>query len=158
MPWRGIERFVEAVDAMKVRVNHSTYEGVMRGGRAIQEQARVNTGIIFRLWTGRLSDSITVDDAIQTSKGWGVDIYPQGGDSYPGTPYGRIQELGGTMFAHNSSGFMWWEGLRSDGTFGLIRAREVTLPPRPYLEPAVQEMKPVLEQIMMDAWEEALFG
>lgn len=150
MRWTGISDAVDALKRKAVSVEHATAEGVRRGITIVQEAAQANTLTVFRQWTGALSESIIVDGPMQI----GASSYRA--RTYPTIVYGRIQELGGTILPHNPSGRLWWEGIRSDGSFGLISAKEITLPPRPYLTPALETSIPAMRDAISGAWEQAL--
>lgn len=66
--------------------------------------------------------------------------------------YGPIQERGGTILPKRGP-FLWWR--TADG---MRRARSVTLPPRPYLRPAVRDSIPQIRRIFADAWTRAIRG
>lgn len=154
--WQGIGAVKDELHAMKDRTDKASHEGVMRGATIIQEQARVNTRFMFVDWTGRLSDSIVTSDAAHTGDGsWSAKAFPSGGPD-PGTPYGRIQELGGEIVAHNPTGLLWWEGFRADGSFGLISKPSVTLKPHPYLRDALETSMPALRDLMVSVWGQAI--
>jgi len=153
--WKGISDVTRTLHDMGDRVDDASYEGAKRAAEIIQEQARVNTRQ-FLEWTGRLADSIVTDDPVRVGPySYRSRTYPAGGES-PGTPYGRIQELGGVIVAHNPSGFLWWEGFRADGSFGLIAKRSVTLKPRPYLAPALLESRSAIAAEMASVWGQAI--
>lgn len=154
--WDGVSALRDEIREREDRVDLATREGVMAGARIIQDQARVNTRFVFVEWTGRLADSIVTDGPESIGEGsYRSRTYPSGGPD-PGTPYGRIQELGGEIVAHNPTGLLWFEGFRKDGSFGLISTPSVTLKPHPYLEPALETSQPALRDEMADVWGQAI--
>lgn len=80
--------------------------------------------------SGRLAASIKVERDGDTAR-----VGPTAEASSKNGPYGRIQELGGTMTAHSAFGMRWKE----DGVWH--RAMEVRLPKRPYLKLATDLAK-----------------
>ena len=79
---------------------------------------------------GRLAGSITVRKDTKLS-----------GQVGPTVVYGRIQELGGVVRAHGNY------SLHNKAT-GQYFGRQVTLPPRPYLKPGVEIVKPIIGDIV----------
>ncbi len=99
---------------------------VTAGAYQIMNHARLNIHRTFsRRQSGGLANSISVESEI---KGQGAVAHV-----IPHKEYARIQELGGTIVPKKAGGFLVW---RDPDTGKLIRARSVTLPARPYLEPA----------------------
>lgn len=90
---------------------------------------------------GRLAGSITVRKDSKLS-----------GKVGPTVIYGRIQELGGTIYPRQAKMLHW-----VDAT-GSHFARHVTLPPRPYLKPGVEIVKPLIGSIVAAEMEKALGG
>ena len=104
-------------------------ESVHAGGLQVQNNARLNIHKTFsRHQTGGLANSIQT-----TSRNVG-----DGGEAEVSVNkvYARIQELGGTIIPKKADGWLVW---RNPDTGQVCRARSVTLPPRPYLTPAINE-------------------
>lgn len=80
----------------------------------------------------------------------GPTVY--GGSVGPTIVYGPIQERGGTITPKRAPMLAW---RTADGW---RRARSVTLPPRPYMRPAVTASIPRIRRIVADAWTRALRG
>ena len=98
--------------------------------------------------TGRLANSIKVR---KTGKLSGI--------VGPTVVYGRIQELGGSIFpkGHPYLAFYWPEappGMKRLPD-GRVLVRHVTLPPRPYLKPGVNIVKPIIGQLVAAEVEKA---
>ncbi len=88
----------------------------------------------------------------------------------PSAIYGRIHELGGTIKPVKSD-YLWFKvpasqalvrkrggGFKGgDMAYTWVRTKEVTIPPRPYLEPALEATKPEIEAIFTNEIH-ALFG
>lgn len=152
--WNGVSALRERLALMREKIDKATADGVKKGVEIVQVAAQANTLSVFREWTGRLSDSIVTDGPTNIGAGaYQARAFPSGPEA-PGTPYGRIQELGGTIFPHNPSGRLWWEG--PDGR--PRSATSVTLPPRPYLRPALETSVPAMRNAISDAWRQALEG
>ena len=107
-------------------------EAVDAGAKKIKSYARIEitrSGKFSKHQTGGLANSI------QTS----AYIVGDGAEAEINVckVYARIQEFGGTIrpLPGNKTGFLWW---RDPDTGELRRARQVTLKPRPYLQPAMQ--------------------
>jgi hypothetical protein len=148
--WTGIDDVRDALSAMRDRVDDATSDAVEAGIEIVHAAAVVNTTIVFREWTGALADSIEIEEPVRTgAHSWQARTYPT-------IVYGRIQELGGEIVAENATGFLWWEGFRSDGSFGLIKKHSVYLPPRPYLQPALDESREAMRSAASDAWASAI--
>lgn len=80
----------------------------------------------------------------------GPNVYS--GGVGPTTVYAAIQERGGTILPRRAALLAW---RTADGW---RRARSVTLPPRPYMRPAVRDAIPRIRRIVADAWTRALRG
>ncbi len=98
---------------------------------------------------GRLAGSIRVTKTSRLS-----------GKVGPTVVYGRIQELGGPIFpkGHPFLAFYWPggpPGLRRLPD-GRVLVRHVTLPPRPYLKPGVEMVKPQIGDLVAAEVEKAL--
>jgi hypothetical protein len=132
---------IQTLGRMKGRVKAETAELAVAGALIIADRARVNILDRFVNRTMALYHSMYSDP---TAKPIGVDefsarAFPRGGYMAGGTPYGRIQELGGLITAHNPTGKLWFTSIRDDGTVGLISVPEVHLHGRFYLRDAVIE-------------------
>lgn len=73
----------------------------------------------------------------------------------PTAVYARIQELGGTIVPRGHP-YLSWLTLGDDGLMRRVFAHEVTLPPRPYLKPTVENSKDAVRDIFKTAWDDAL--
>lgn len=112
------------------------YRAVMAGGEQIQGQARINIHDTFSdKQTGGLSNSIAVT---AETKGDGAEA-----EIAVNKEYARIQEFGGTIQLISPNQFLQFE---IDGH--MVRTRQVTLPARPYLEPAMETAKPKVIEAM----------
>ena len=141
MPWAGISECIDALGKMKTRVRAETAEAAVAGAQLIRDLARANILERFVNRTMALYGSMTSDTVPATlgPDSFSARAFPRGGTLAGGTPYGRIQELGGTIRASNESGLLWFDSIRDDGTFGVISVPEVTLQGRFYLRDAVIE-------------------
>jgi phage gpG-like protein len=99
--------------------------------------------------TGTLRRSIVMEGPVRT--GLGTATARVG----PTVVYGRIQELGGTITAKNAPYLMI---SFPDG--GFAQVTQVTLPPRPFLEPAVRDVvdSGALMEVMTHVWGAAIEG
>ena len=139
MPWQGISELIDAYGKMRVRVRASTAAGAVAAARVIYVGAKANILGRFIQHTGRLWESMTYDQRA-TPLGenvWGARAFPRGPRSLEGTVYGRIQELGGTIYPHNPTDKLWFNSIRQDGTYGVISVFDVTLEGRFYLRDSV---------------------
>lgn len=77
-----------------------------------------------------------------------VDIDIQGlqGAVGPTLIYGRIHELGGTIYPVNGPYLVFQA---PDGQW--VRATSVTIPPRPFLQPAMEQSESTIEREVADA-------
>ena len=128
---------IEGEDKLRAKLNQIaasmrgqvSKEAVHAGGLQVQNNARLNIHSTFsRHQTGGLSNSIKTESKIA-------------GDSAEAEisvnkVYARIQELGGTIVPKKAGGWLVW---RDPDSGQVHRARSVTLPKRPYLEPAITE-------------------
>ena len=97
------------------------------GANVIVKHAKANVRNTFsRHQTGKLENSIMVED-----KGDDAAIYVT-----VNRIYARIQERGGTIVPKKAGGFLVW---RDPDSGKLIFARKVTIPARPYFEPAIKD-------------------
>jgi phage gpG-like protein len=162
----GAEDYVAAVTAFMQRVEDATVVGVERGSAIIRQEIRVqltlsthlgyrdSTGALFgagprrlnkrrtrvdlgpsaagtppALQSGFLRQSVTIMDV-----GWDGGQYTQW--IYPSTVYARIQELGGEAG----------------------KDHRATLPPRPYVEPALAACSEDAVAALISAWFDAAGG
>jgi hypothetical protein len=149
---------------MKTRVKAATADAAVDGAREIKETAKANILARFENKTFDLYNSMYSDD-IATPVGpdaFSARAFPRGGPP-PGTVYGRIQELGGTIYAQGGgrNDLLWFEGFRWDSkangyTFGLISVPEVTLEGRFYLRDAVLADLTELRETAARHWRVAL--
>lgn len=123
----GVPEFNRALESLVARMSAASRKAATTGGHLIEAGAKKNLGLRAHargtptpsppgsppaLITGTLRRSIRVTAAEPVSiTGWTVSVGPT-------VVYGRIQELGGDAG----------------------RGGSVHLPPRPYLEPALQEV------------------
>lgn len=111
---------------------------VTAGAYQIVNHARQNIHRTFsKRQTGGLTNSISVE---AEKKGQGAVAHV-----IPHKVYARIQEMGDTIVPKKAGGFLVW---RDPDTGKLIRARSVTLPARPYLEPAAVDHQDDIVQAM----------
>ena len=101
---------------------------VNAGAYQIMNHARFNIQHVFsERQSSQLANSISVK---AEKKGNGAVAHVR-----PHTPYARIQEKGGTIVPVHKKRLAW----KDPDTGQMIFARKVTLPPRPYLEPAAKD-------------------
>ena len=101
---------------------------VSAGAYQIMNHARLNIHRTFsKRQSGGLTNSLSVEAEV---KGQGAVAHV-----IPHKVYARIQELGGTIVPIHGQFLVW----RDPDSGKLIRARKVTLPARPYLEPAAMD-------------------
>ena len=104
-------------------------EAVHAGGLQVQNNARLNIHKTFsRHQTNGLAGSISTSSKTIGDGGEAEVIVAK--------EYARIQELGGTIVPKKAGGWLVW---RDPDSGQVHRARSVTLPKRPYLEPAITE-------------------
>ena len=123
----GAKEFAEKLRAMSTAVRGRIAEdAVIEGAAVIQFHAQLNARNVFsRRQRGQLRNSI-IFTAQQTGNGAEAGIGPQ-------VIYGRIQELGGTIRPIRAKMLHFKIDDRD------IYVKQVTLPPRPYLAPAVND-------------------
>ena len=131
--------FTAAVDALKTRVHAATADGVEQGADLVKEAVQENLarshyppasdpGSPPAMRTGFLREEVYATSA-PTETGASAEIWPS-------TVYARIQELGGIAGKDHRS----------------------HLPPRPYVEPALEDSADRFGQIMAKVWAEAIGG
>jgi phage gpG-like protein len=107
----------------------------------IRDEATQNlSGEVLQTRSGDLLATLRVD-ATQGSDGAGIEA--SAGDSV--TPYARIHEEGGTIRPINPAGFLIFEGSR-----GWASVKEVVIPARPYLRPAIEVGAEELPDLLHD--------
>ena len=115
-------------------------KAVTSGGEQIMNFAKINTHTAFgHHQSGLLANSFTVE-AKMAGKGAEATIAPH-------TPYTRIQELGGTIEPVHAKRLAW----RDPDTGKWCFAKKVTLKPRPYLRPAVEDHMTEIRDAMLSA-------
>ena len=113
---------------------------VQAGGHQVMNFARLNIHSTFsKHQTGGLSNSISVE-AKAVGKGAEATIAPH-------KVYARIQELGGTIRPKSASRLAW----RDPDSGKWCTAKQVTLPPRPYMRPAVEDHMTEIRDAMLSA-------
>ena len=101
---------------------------VTAGAKQIMDHARLNIQHVFsKHQSSQLANSISIE---AEKKGNGAVAHV-----IPHTPYDRIQEKGGTIVPVHKKMLAW----KDPDTGQMIFARKVTLPARPYLEPAAKD-------------------
>lgn len=160
MAWKGISESVDALGRMRVRVRMATAQIAVQGALVIKLRAQFNILNRFKQHTGRLFNSMTSDPIAKAlgPNDYTARAYPRGPASPMGTPYGRIQELGGTIHAHNPTGLLWFDSLQESGKWGIISVPEVTLEGRFYLRDAVIASEGELHNLSKRGWASAVEG
>lgn len=131
--------FEAALSAMKGRVHTATASGIEQGADVVKEAVQENLGRLRyppasppgeppAMRTGLLHDEVYATST-STAEGASAEIWPS-------TAYARIQELGGVAGKDHRS----------------------RLPPRPYVQPALDESSGQVGQIMARVWTEAIGG
>lgn len=102
-------------------------DGAMAGGLVVETHAKLNVRRTFKQRTGLLANSINTR-LVSSTPSRAVS------ETGPSAIYGRIQELGGTVVPVKAKMLHWVDenGMQH-------AAFSVTLPARPYMEPAVTE-------------------
>lgn len=145
--WGGVDEAKAGLDAIRERLHAATPKIVSEGAEYVQREAQNNMGGPGpKVITGALKRSITLTEPTQSGKGWKAQVAPH-------VVYGRIQELGGTIVPKRARMLSWVGG---DGVRRF--ARSVTLPPRPYLRPAVDSSQEAIQQIAVKRWGDAIRG
>lgn len=135
----GFDELKDKLSALSAAAKSSiAKDAVDEGGAVIQFNAQLNARNVFSsAQRGQLRNSIRVESKT-TPTGAEAEISPH-------VIYGRIQELGGTVRpVHASSLHFVIDGKD-------IFTKQVTIPPRPYLEPAVTEHIDRITQVMKDS-------
>ena len=154
----------EALDSLATRAILATPLAVVRGASLIQGQARSNASHRPgpNVITGALRRSILVMGGAGPQAGPPGVALPSGPYRWssiiaPTVIYGRIQELGGKIGpvsrlsrSGKGPGMLGWGG--TGPTNRTHFAMSVTLPPRPYLAPAVIEKRLAVQQSFYDSW------
>ena len=113
-------------------------DAVDEGAAVVQYHAQLNARNVFsNRQRGQLRNSIRVESRA-TNTGAEAEIVPH-------VIYARIQEFGGTIRPVHAQ-FLHWT---TDGVDHF--ARQVTIPARPYLRPAVEDHKPQIMIAMKEA-------
>jgi hypothetical protein len=138
----GADEFAAALDGLQQRMHSATRAATRDGLMMLQRRAH---GRLSRYYhppgtptpsppgqppariSGHLRGSLTPTGPLPTGSGFSGQLGPT-------AVYARIQELGGRTGRNHS----------------------VTLPPRPYLAPAVRDARRDLRRLYVEAWERAL--
>lgn len=123
-----------ALAAMRDQFSMAARDALSASLHEIERQAKLNATVNPKVRTGRLRSSIIVKGPMGGGSHWSGEVGPT-------VIYGRIQELGGTIFPKRAKFLHWVDG--SGDHF----ARHVTLPARPYLKPAAETTKPMISEI-----------
>ena len=124
-------QFVKALQRARDNVKRDGLrKAALAGGFVIEGYGKVNAMTTFNNVTGNLANSIQTQLVSATAKRAETHVGPT-------AIYGRIQELGGTIFPRNATRLHWVD---EEGKHH--SAVSVTLPARPYMEPAVTEHVP----------------
>ena len=120
-------KFIKILSLLPGKIIGDAIEaGVKRGAEKVQERARANVGRKFTKHpTGKLRESIRVE-----MEGAGRNAKAKVGSDLI---YSRIHEYGGIIRPKNAK-MLAWRG--EDGK--MIFAKQVNMPARPYLEPALK--------------------
>lgn len=129
--FEGADRLIAKLDRIgKTMQGQAAKEAVHAGGLQVQNHARLNIHQTFsRHQTGGLANSISTTSR-QNGDGAEAEVAAH-------KVYARIQEFGGTIrpLPTNKRGLLFW---RDPDTGRLCVARQVTLPARPYMRPAME--------------------
>lgn len=101
-------------------------DAVTAGAGVIVKHAQSNVRSVFTNPSGNLRNSIRVQRVEMTQNG-------AFSETAPSVVYGRIQELGGTVRPVRA------KALRFQINGHWVSAKQVTIPARPYLRPAVED-------------------
>ena len=118
-----------AYDDLVERVRQAASRATFLVLDQMEREAKMAAAGQFR-GVGRLAGSIVVRKRGEMS-----------GEVGPTVIYGRIQELGGTIFPRDKKVLHWVDA------GGSHFAKHVTLPARPYLKPGVEATKPLIGKI-----------
>ena len=141
MEWEGIDQAIAALDALKASVGDASRTIAQESAQLVESTAR---GMAPKR-TGTLARSISTYGLTATGPASYEDR------TAPHVVYGRIIELGGTIHAHNPTGRLWF---RIDGH--LVSPVSVTIPPHPYLAPALAASTGGIQAIAEARWAAAL--
>jgi phage gpG-like protein len=141
----GVRELRTAMTAMVARQDAATRTGLGKAAHLLEREikAQLSTGSHQAhepttsapgsapdLVSGDLRRSVQVDDMLSLGQGrYSTQVGPT-------IVYGRIQEFGGQTGRNHAT----------------------TLPPRPYVAPALEKMTPVMFEVMKSAWAAALRG
>lgn len=149
-----------ALEALKARLGHATSLATYEAGDVLVQKARANFvgahapgewhlgGPKPNIVTGNLMFSILAGPV--RNSGYGIYSVT----AQPHTIYQSVIEHGRTIYPHGQ--YLRWVGRRSDGSFGPIFKRSVTVPPYPYMFPAGMEMYSVMTPLYVRYWAEAI--
>ena len=124
----NVDAAIDGVADLKKRVHEGVRNGVSLIAGAIVKQAAINASVRPgpTVRTGALRRSIRIDGSPHwDGTAWRVGVGPT-------IIYARIQEKGGTIVPKRAKVLRW---LDANGT--PVFANKVTLPARPYFQPAV---------------------
>lgn len=172
--WRGIDELMEAFSALQERVKETTPLGVNEGAQELAAKARQNAVVNPKVRTGALDASITASPVEERGEGsWEATVAPRG------IIYARAQELGAVIVPKHSRflkiPIMTLVGYHGGGVGAIhnfphekgrgispeqeyLYVRSVTLPPRPYLRPALEDITPDYAEAMTQRWADAISG
>lgn len=155
----GTARITAAIERIKKQLDIATRDATKEAGEALQAAARRNFHGYHAFGYHHLGGDSpnTVSGDLQASIQFLTPVLSEGSARYstkigPTAIYGRVIELGATITPKEAKMLSWF-----DAQMGLRRFEdEVTIPPRPYFRPAVEDLPPRMTQIFYDAWSEAL--
>lgn len=159
----GVDSFNAGLDELAARVNAATDETVDDVLDLIQTETTANLSITAHaplMQTDSLPGEPPADVTGGLIRSLRPTRDPSTGDGVysgrfgPTTVYSRIQELGGTIHGRPLLSWQTFDGEHFHRHF----AASVTLPPRPYLKPAVDEIKDEVRELFKTAWDDALHG
>lgn len=138
----GMDEFAAALDALQQRLHSGTRKATGDGIKLLQRRATARLSRYYHP-PGTPTPSPAGEPPARISGDLRGSLSPTGpvptGDGYSGSlgptsRYGRIQEIGGQAGRNHS----------------------VTLPPRPYLDPTVQDSRNDLRRLYIEAWSRAM--
>ena len=140
----GMQMFQQKLNAMSAAARgRMAVDAVTEGAAVVQFYAQLNARNVFsRNQRGQLRNSI-IPEIHATDTGAEAEIGPR-------VIYGQIQELGGTIRPVKAKVLHF----RIDGRD--VYAKQVTLPPRPYLAPAVNEHQDRIIEVMSESIRDSL--